>query len=122
MRVVTFLLAVLACAGVVYNHLQLRDIRQQVEQIQVKLASQQKGSEPAGVLEAKQHLQRALRFISEGKLDEARAELERGSQAIADSARRNGNTQPSLQQLQQMVESARRELARFWSGKQETKP
>lgn len=122
MRVITFLLALVACTGVVYNHLQLREIRQQVEQIRVRLASQQKGSEPAGVLEAKQHLQRALQLISAGKLDEARQELEKGSEAIAQMGRRNGNAQPSLQQLQQMVESARRELARFWSGKQETKP
>lgn len=122
MRFITFLLAVAACVGMVYNHLQLRDIRRRVEQIQVRLASQQKGAEPAGVLEAKQHLQRALQLISAGKLDEARAELERGSKAIAETTRRNGNAQPSLQQLQQMVETARRELAHFWSGKQETKP
>lgn len=122
MRVITFLLAVIACAGVVYNHLRLHAIRQQVERIEVNLASLQKGSEPAGIVEAKQHLQRALQFISSGKLDEARAELEQGSKAIAGPIKRDGGSEPSLQQLQQMVENARRDLARFWSGKQETKP
>ncbi|GIV14568.1 MAG: hypothetical protein KatS3mg022_0003 [Armatimonadota bacterium] len=122
MRFITFLLAVAACVGVVYNTQQLRDIRQQVEQIRLKLASQQKGAEPAGIVEAKQHLQRALRLMSAGKLDEAKAELEQGSKALAEVAPRNGDTQHAFQQLQQMMESARKELARFWSGKQEKTP
>ncbi len=122
MRVITLLLALAACAGVVYNHVQLRGIRQQVEQIQTRLASQTKPTEPVGVLEAKKHLQRALQLITEGKLEEARAELERGSEAIAESARKSGNGQPALEQVQQMVDSVRKELARFWSGKQESKP
>ncbi len=122
MRFVTFLLAVAACVGVVYNHLQLRSIRQELHQVQARLASPQKPAEPTGVLEAKQHLQRALQLISAGKLKEAQDELEQGSRAIAETSRKNGNDQPTLQQLQQMVDSARKELARFWSGKQETKP
>lgn len=122
MRFITFLLAVAACVGVVYNTQQLRDIRQQVEQIQLKLASQQKGTEPAGIAEAKQHLQRAVQLMSAGKLDEAKAELEQGSKSLAQVASRNGDAQHALQQLQQMMESARKELARFWSGKQEKTP
>jgi len=122
MRFITFLLAVAACAGVVYNHLQLRDVRQLVEQMQLRLASQQKGAEPTGVVEAKRHLQRALQLISAGKLDEAQTELEQGSKAISQIADRNGDTQHALQQLQQMMEKARKELARFWSGKQEKTP
>ncbi len=122
MRFITFLLAVAACAGVVYNTQQLRELRQQVEQMQVKLASQQKGMEPAGIAEAKQHLQRAVQLMSAGKLDEAKRELEQGSKALAEVAHRNGDTQHTLQQLQQMMESARKELARFWSGKQEKTP
>ncbi|MCS6831411.1 MAG: hypothetical protein RMM08_11420 [Armatimonadota bacterium] len=122
MRFVTFVLAVAACAGVVYNYLQLRDIRQQVEQVQLRLASQQKGAEPLGIAEAKRHLQRALQLMSAGKLDEAKAELEQGSKSLAEVARRNGDTQYTLQQLQQLMENARKELARFWSGKQEKTP
>ncbi|MGC8783027.1 MAG: hypothetical protein ACP5RN_01375 [Armatimonadota bacterium] len=122
MRFITFLLAVAACAGVVYNTQQLRELRQQVEQIQVKLASQQKGTEPAGIAEAKQRLQRAVQLMSAGKLDEAKRELEQGSKALAAVANRNGDTQHTLRQLQQMMESARKELARFWSGKQEKTP
>lgn len=122
MRFITFLLALIACAGVVHNYLQLRDIRQQVEQIQVRLASQQKGAEPAGITEAKRHLQRALQLMSAGKLDEAKREMEQGSKALTEVAHQNGDTQHALQQLQQMMESARKELARFWSGKQEKTP
>jgi fructose-specific phosphotransferase system component IIB len=122
MRWITFLLAVAACAGVVYNHLQWNDLRQRVEQIQVKLASQQNGSEPASITEAKRHLQRALQLMSAGKLDEAKKEMEQGSRAIAQAAHQNGDTQHALQQIQQMMDSARKELARFWSGKQEKTP
>lgn len=122
MRLITFLLAVAACAGVVYNHLQLNDLRQRVEQIQVKLASQQNRAEPASITEAKRHLQRALQLMSAGKLDEAKKEMEQGSKALAEAAHQNGDTQHALQQLQQMMDNARKELARFWSGKQEKTP
>jgi hypothetical protein len=122
MRVITFLLAVAACAGVVMNHLQLREIRQQVEQMQVQLASQQRTGEAASITEAKRHLQRALELISAGNLEQARTELERGSKALAPTDADGDDTRRTLQQVQQMVESARKELARFWSGKQESKP
>jgi len=122
MRVITFLLAVAACAGVVMNHLQLREIRQQVERMQVQMAAQQKTGEPTSIAEAKQHLRRAMELISAGKLEQARAELERGSKALASPDSQSNNTQRTLQQAQQMLESARKELARFWSGKQESKP
>ncbi|GIV21071.1 MAG: hypothetical protein KatS3mg023_2822 [Armatimonadota bacterium] len=122
MRVITLLLALAACAGVVYNYQQLREVRQRVEQIQVKLASQQNRSEPASITEAKRHLQRALQLMSAGKLDEAKKEMEQGSKALAEAAHQNGDTQHALQQLQQMMDNARKELARFWSGKQEKTP
>lgn len=122
MRFVTFLLAIAACAGVVYNHLQLRDIRQQVANIQTRLAREQSSAEPAGIVAARRHLERALELISSGKLEAARTELEQGNKAIAESASRDGKAQPTLDRLQQMVDSAREELARFWSGKQEAKP
>lgn len=122
MRVVTFLLALIACAGVVYNHLQLQQIRQQVTQVQNQLASQQKPSATAVIVEAKERLQRALQLISAGKLDQARAELEKGSQAIAKASEGNEGGRDTLQSLQKMMETARQELTRFWSGKQEAKP
>jgi hypothetical protein len=93
-----------------------------VEQIQVKLASQQNRAESAGIAEAKRHLQRALQLMSAGKLDEAKKEMELGSRAIAEAAHQNGDTQHALQQVQQMLDTARKELARFWSGKQEKTP
>ena len=122
MRWITFLLALVACVGVAHHYLQLRDIRQQLDQIQLRLTSQQKGAEPAGIAEAKRHLQRALQLMSTGKLDEAKREMELGSKALTEVAHQDGDTQHALQQLQQMMESARKELARFWSGKQEKTP
>lgn len=119
---ITLLLALAACVGVVYNYQQLRAVRQQVEQIQLKLASQQKEEEPSGIAEAKRHLQRAQQLISAGKLDEAKKEMEQGSKALAEAAHQNGDTQHALQQIQQMMDNARKELSRFWSGKQEKTP
>lgn len=121
MRVVTFLLALLACAGVVYNYQQLRAVRQQVEQIQLRLASQRQ-EEPPALTEARRRIQRAQQLIQMGKLQEARAELEQGARAVAEAVSKGESASSTLQQVQQMLEGARKELARFWSGQQETKP
>lgn len=116
MRVVTFLLAVLACAGVAYNFYQLRELRQRVEQVQIQLASQRSEQSPA-LAEAKRRIQRAQQLLSTGKLQEARAELEQGAKAVAEAVRGGDGSPNALQQVQQMLEGARKELARFWSGK-----
>lgn len=121
MRVVTFLLALLACAGVLYNYHQLREIREQVEQIQLRLASQ-RADEPPALAEAKRRIQRAQQLISQGKLAQAQEELEQGARAVAEAASNGQRSSSALEQVQQMLEGARKELARFWSGKQETKP
>lgn len=121
MRVITFLLAVLACVGVAYNSYQLRELRQQVEQVQLRLTSQQADEAPA-LVEAKRRIQRAQQLISMGKLQEARAELEQGANAVAEAIGSGTSSPKALQQVQQMLEGARKELARFWSGKQEREP
>ncbi|MCS6948926.1 MAG: hypothetical protein RMM06_00135 [Armatimonadota bacterium] len=121
MRVVTFLLALLACAGVVYNYQQLREVRQQLEQVQLRLENQ-RTEEPPALVEAKQRIQRAQQLLRMGKLQQARAELEQGAKAVAEAVGNRESAPNTLQQVQQMLEGARKELARFWSGQQETKP
>lgn len=120
MRVVTFILAVVACVGVVYNYIQLQQMRQQLMQVRLEVARLQSRSEPANVTLARKHLQRAQQLLNEGKFLEASKELEQGARAIAETSSSGSNG--SWQQLHQLIDEARKEIARFWSGNRETKP
>lgn len=120
MRVVTFILAVVACVGVVYNYIQLQEMRRQLTGVQHEVARLQNRSEPAKVVLARKHLQRAQQLLNEGKFLEASKELEQGARAIAETSSPGSNG--SLQQLHQLIEEARKEVARFWSGNRETRP
>lgn len=120
MRLITFILAVIACVAAGYSLLQLQQMRQQIAHMQTQIAHLQNPAEPAKVTAARRHLQRAQQLINQGRFEEASKELEQGAKVIAESSQNENRT--TLQQIQQMLHEARQELARFWTGQQETKP